>query len=51
MHLQPLYKYYTVYKNGISENLFNRGICLPSGTNLLDSDLERIVKLVKESIK
>lgn len=46
MHLQPVFRNYPSYLNGISENLFKKGLCLPSGSNLNTSDLERIVKLL-----
>jgi dTDP-4-amino-4,6-dideoxygalactose transaminase len=48
MHLQPVFKSCKSYVNGISEDLFNRGICLPSGTNMTDKDLERVVNKIKE---
>ncbi len=48
MHQQPLYKNNISYINGISENLFNKGICLPSGTNLTENELDRIIDLVKK---
>ena len=48
MHLQPVFKDCKSYVNGISEDLFNRGLCLPSGTNMTTEDLKRIVKKVKE---
>ena len=31
----------------IVENLFDRGVCLPSDTNMSDEDLERVIDLVK----
>ena len=34
MHLQPVFKQYDAYINGVSEDLFNRGLCLPSDTNM-----------------
>jgi dTDP-4-amino-4,6-dideoxygalactose transaminase len=43
MHLQPVFKHFPVLKNGVSEDLFNKGICLPSGTQLTDNDLAFIV--------
>ncbi|WP_353777540.1 DegT/DnrJ/EryC1/StrS family aminotransferase [Winogradskyella sp. 3972H.M.0a.05] len=46
MHLQPVFKDYPNYTNGISEDLYNRGICLPSGTSLSEEDLNRITNLV-----
>ena len=48
MHLQPVFKDCKSYVNGISEDLFNRGLCLPSGTAMTTEDLKRIVKKVKE---
>lgn len=42
MHLQPIFKDAPFYGNGISETLFNKGLCLPSGSNLTESDLNRI---------
>ncbi len=48
MHLQPVFKDCKSYVNGVSEDLFNRGLCWPSGTNMTTEDLKRIVKKVKE---
>jgi dTDP-4-amino-4,6-dideoxygalactose transaminase len=42
MHLQPIFKKYPAYINGISESLFKNGLCLPSGSNLTDNDRHRI---------
>jgi dTDP-4-amino-4,6-dideoxygalactose transaminase len=42
MHLQPLYKNYTFYGNKISETLFEQGLSMPSGSNLTESDRDRI---------
>ena len=43
MHMQPVFDGCMSYSDGTSEDLFNRGICLPSGSNLSSTDLERIV--------
>ena len=48
MHLQPVFKGCKSYVNGVSEDLFNRGLCLPSGTNMSIADLERVVIKIKE---
>jgi len=48
MHLQPVFKDYPSYTNGISEPLFNNGLCLPSGSNLKDEDLKRVVNIIKK---
>ena len=46
MHLQPVFQAYPSYVNDVSEDLFNRGLCLPSGSNLTAQEKLRI----KESI-
>ena len=50
MHLQPVFKKYPAYLNGISEKLFDNGLCLPSGSNLLESDKIRIIKIITKSL-
>lgn len=42
MHLQPVFEKFPYYGNTISETLFQKGLCLPSGSNLSDKDKERI---------
>lgn len=42
MHLQPVFKDCPAYTNGVSEDLFNRGLCLPSGSNLTEEEKDRI---------
>ena len=42
MHLQPVFKDCAYYGTAVSEDLFNNGLCLPSGSNLTDEDRERI---------
>ncbi|MEA3452718.1 MAG: aminotransferase class I/II-fold pyridoxal phosphate-dependent enzyme [Bacteroidota bacterium] len=48
MHMQPIFEKYPVYKNGVSEELFEKGLCLPSGSNMTDEDRERISKSFKK---
>ena len=48
MHIQPIFKDYPYYGNKIAENLFKKGICLPSGSNLEKNDLERIINSIKK---
>jgi dTDP-4-amino-4,6-dideoxygalactose transaminase len=47
MHLQPVYKDAVKYSKGSAENLFNSGICLPSGSDLTNNDLLRICNVLK----
>ena len=42
MHLQPVFKSYPFYGDGLCGCLFNKGLCLPSGTNLTDDNFDRI---------
>ncbi|MCC3648454.1 aminotransferase class I/II-fold pyridoxal phosphate-dependent enzyme [Cytobacillus oceanisediminis] len=47
MHMQPFFEKYDFVGEGISENLFENGVCLPSDTKMTDEDLERVVKNIK----
>lgn len=42
MHLQPVFEKYPFEGTGVSEKLFEIGLCLPSGSNLVEEDFERI---------
>ncbi len=42
MHLQPIFNDYPFYGGIVSEQLFENGLCLPSGSNLTENDKERI---------
>lgn len=46
MHLQPIFEQYPYYGSGISDNLFENGLCLPSGSNLSNEDKERIKEAI-----
>ncbi|TVZ51353.1 DegT/DnrJ/EryC1/StrS family aminotransferase [Dokdonia sp. Hel_I_53] len=46
MHLQPLYNYYPYYGEDVSENLFLKGLCLPSGSLLKYEDKKRIENVI-----
>lgn len=46
MHLQPVFEKYSSFTDGSSSDLFDRGLCLPSGSNLSQNDLDRIVALI-----
>ncbi len=47
MHLQPIFEKYPYYGSNVAQNLFENGLCLPSGSNLSDIDRERIEKAIK----
>ncbi len=42
MHLQPIFASYPYYGGTVSQELFENGLCLPSGSNLTDADRERL---------
>jgi dTDP-4-amino-4,6-dideoxygalactose transaminase len=48
MHLQPIFEKYLYYGSKIAENLFENGLCLPSGSNLKEEDKKRISTVVYE---
>ena len=50
MHKQPVYKNMPAYTNGVSEELFAVGICLPAGPYVTDEDVRYIVDIIKENI-
>ncbi len=51
MHLQPLFNDATAFTNGFSEALFQKGLCLPSGTQMTRSDVERVCTIIRKSLK
>ena len=51
MHMQPVYADAPYYGGNTAESLFSRGLCLPSGSNLSDSDIERVVTTLKSVLK
>ncbi len=46
MHQQPVFKNAPSYLNGVSDELFEKGLCLPSGSNLTDKELDRVVSAI-----
>ncbi|WP_138434060.1 DegT/DnrJ/EryC1/StrS family aminotransferase [Winogradskyella algicola] len=46
MHQQPVFKDAPSYLNGVSDDLFNRGLCLPSGSNLGKEELDRVISAI-----
>lgn len=51
MHLQPVFANSPYYGDGTAEELFKNGLCLPSGSNLSDADLDRIVKNITKTLQ
>jgi len=47
MHLQPLFKNDMVCEDTTSQRLFERGMCLPSGSSMKDEDVMRVCNIIK----
>ena len=50
MHKQPVYKNAPAYVNGVSEEIFKVGMCLPAGPYVTDDDVRYIVETIKDAI-
>ncbi len=51
MHLQPVFEKYPAYLNGTSDRLFDLGLCLPSSSNITDTERQKVVEAIKETIQ
>lgn len=51
MHLQPVFKGCRMVGGRVSEEIFEKGLCLPSGSNLERSDLERVAEVIRRVFK
>jgi dTDP-4-amino-4,6-dideoxygalactose transaminase len=49
MHLQPIFENYPSFINGLSEHLFNNGLCLPSGSNLTADEVQRVITHIRKN--
>ncbi len=50
MHKQPVFRNAPAYTNGVSEAMFKRGLCLPSGPMVTDEDAQYIIENIKKAI-
>ncbi len=50
MHLQPLFEGTKMYGGKVSERLFASGICLPSGTAMTQSDIDRVAAVIRRHL-
>jgi pyridoxal phosphate-dependent aminotransferase EpsN len=48
LHLQPVFADCECIGGKVAEDLFRDGLCLPSGSNLTDADLQRVIKAIKQ---
>jgi pyridoxal phosphate-dependent aminotransferase EpsN len=49
LHLQPVFKDCPYYGSRVSDGLFDKGLCLPSGSSLTDEDRRRVVEIVRSA--
>ena len=50
MHQQPVYRHHRAVLNGVSDDLFARGLCLPSGSTLTDDQVDQIAAVVASAL-
>ena len=51
MHLQPVFQGCPAYLNGVSQGLFEKGICIPSGTGMTEDDLRRVADCIRKTVR
>lgn len=51
MHLQPVAEKFDFIGTGVSEDLFTRGLCLPSDTKMTLADIHRIIEVIKSLLE
>jgi dTDP-4-amino-4,6-dideoxygalactose transaminase len=47
LHLQPVFAGCETVGGAVAEELFRRGLCLPSGTGMTEADIERVVEVIQ----
>jgi dTDP-4-amino-4,6-dideoxygalactose transaminase len=50
LHLQPVFEQFPYYGGSVAESLFERGLCLPSGSNLSDQEFERVLEVLQHAL-
>lgn len=50
LHQQPVFESCVSYRNGVSDELFANGLCLPSGSNLTDEELFKVIHELKSCL-
>ena len=50
MHMQPVYADCPFYGDGTAERIFNKGLCLPSGSSLTDEQIRAVAGVIKNSV-
>ena len=50
LHQQPVFSKYDCYNNGVSDDLFSKGLCLPSGSNLTEEQIKKVIYEFKKFV-
>ena len=50
MHLQPVFEGVPVERGSVAEAIFDRGVCLPSGSAMTDGDVDRVVEAIRRAV-
>lgn len=50
MHMQPVFADAPFYGDGVGEDIFSRGLCLPSGSSLTDEEVAAVAEAIKECL-
>ena len=51
LHMQKVFQEKQMFGGSVSESLFYNGLCLPSGSNLLDEDREKVISILSSALK
>ena len=51
MHLQPVFAECRMHGGAVSELIFERGLCLPSGSSLSDEDQQRVIAVIRGMVR
>ncbi len=51
MHLQPVFKSFPYFGTGIAEDIFHHGLCLPSGSNMTEHQIQRVIDEIKTCLE
>ncbi|MCK0131234.1 aminotransferase class I/II-fold pyridoxal phosphate-dependent enzyme [Flavobacteriaceae bacterium F08102] len=51
LHLQPVFQQYRSFINGTSEEIFSKGLCLPSGVGMTENDLNTVTSILSKAPK
>jgi pyridoxal phosphate-dependent aminotransferase EpsN len=50
MHMQPIFAKFPSVLNGVGERLFRTGLCVPSGSGMPDTDVDRVVAIIRQTL-